>query len=286
MERSSGRLSLVSVSVIVLLLAATSGGPPAAASPVGGLGQVRYGVSQQKGFDTCTAPSLSTMQQWWTYSPYWDIGIYIGGANRGCSQPNLTASWVSSAHSQGWSFYLIWVGPQAPCTSFRSRFSYDTATARQQGRNEADSAVWAAYALGFTGYNVYYYDLEGYNTADTACRDAAKAFVDGWVERIRTYWREKAGVYGAGCSSAVRDWATIANVPDDVWIAHWNNDPDVWGLACVSNSLWVNHQRLHQYAGNVTETWGGVTLLIDRDCADGLVTPHGHGWTDRACTVE
>ena len=31
----------------------------------------------------------------WAGSPYRAIGVYIGGLNRGCSQPNLTASWVS-----------------------------------------------------------------------------------------------------------------------------------------------------------------------------------------------
>ena len=33
----------------------------------------------------------------WAASPYRAIGVYIGGANRACSQPNLTSSWVSAA---------------------------------------------------------------------------------------------------------------------------------------------------------------------------------------------
>src|ERR1044071_99276 len=43
------------------------------------------------GFDACTAPSRRSMLAW-AGSPYRAIGVYIGGLNRGCSQPNLTAS--------------------------------------------------------------------------------------------------------------------------------------------------------------------------------------------------
>src|ERR1044072_9010277 len=46
-------------------------------------------------FDACTAPSRRSMSAWGS-SPYRAIGVYIGGLNRGCSQPNLTASWVSA----------------------------------------------------------------------------------------------------------------------------------------------------------------------------------------------
>ncbi len=34
---------------------------------------------------------------------------------------------------------------------------------------------------------------------------------------------------------------------------------------------WPDHQRLHQYAGPHNETWGGGTLEVDTDAADGLV---------------
>ncbi len=31
---------------------------------------------------------------------------------------------------------------------------------------------------------------------------------------------------------------------------------------------WSGHQRIHQYAGEVTETWGGASVTIDRDYLD------------------
>ena len=38
----------------------------------------------------------------WLASPYRAIGVYIGGANRGCAQPNLTATWVQDEVAAGW----------------------------------------------------------------------------------------------------------------------------------------------------------------------------------------
>ena len=55
-----------------------------------------------KGFDACAAPSLTTLSKWKSSSPYTVVGIYIGGANRGCAQPNLSPTWITSAASQGW----------------------------------------------------------------------------------------------------------------------------------------------------------------------------------------
>ena len=66
-----------------------------------------------KGFDACTAPSSSYMSAWLANSPYRAVGIYIGGADRGCSQPNLTAGWVSQQTSAGWHLIPLYAGPQA-----------------------------------------------------------------------------------------------------------------------------------------------------------------------------
>src|SRR5205823_11660912 len=65
------------------------------------------------GFDACSAPSTTTMSAW-SASPYRAIGVYIGGVNRGCSQPNLTSTWVSTEIAAGWGLIPIYVGLQAP----------------------------------------------------------------------------------------------------------------------------------------------------------------------------
>src|SRR6266571_413881 len=41
-----------------------------------------------QGFDACTAPSSAFMSTWKSASPYGAVGIYIGGADRACAQPN------------------------------------------------------------------------------------------------------------------------------------------------------------------------------------------------------
>jgi len=38
------------------------------------------GISQEQGFDACTDPTQSQMGTWWSYSPYWWVGAYIGGS--------------------------------------------------------------------------------------------------------------------------------------------------------------------------------------------------------------
>jgi hypothetical protein len=61
---------------------------------------------------------------------------------------------------------------------------------RAVGRGRASCA--AAANLGFDGTNVYYFDLESFNTGNSTCRTAVKSFINGWSSRIQSYWGEKA----------------------------------------------------------------------------------------------
>ncbi len=224
--------------------------------------------SQRPGFDACTAPNLTSMQFWMSNSPHRSIGIYIGGVLRACSQPNLTSSWVTSTANQGWNFIPIWVGPQAPCTNYSQRFDYNSSIAYNQGVNEATSAANAANTLGLSN-TIIYYDMEYYEETPS-CITAAQSFVSGWVNGLHNNGYI-AGVYGSACN--VDDYATASNVPDAIWGAHWiynNYTPDAspYGMACLSNNNW-NGNRLRQYAGGHNETWGGVTINVDDNVADG-----------------
>jgi photosystem II stability/assembly factor-like uncharacterized protein len=238
-------------------------------------------VSNKAGFDACTLPSVSKMQTWWNESPYWIYGLYLGGISYPdppkCSKAD--AAWVAAVRQQGWQFIPTWVGPQAPCSTFKNKMSSDPVTAYHQGRSEADAAVAAAAKVGLikAGQNtVIYYDLEYFGGASDACRATAKSFINGWTERLHELG-QRAGAYGSGCSSYIRDWATIPNVPDNIWAASWYQpyqyDPNasVFGVLCLDNSLWANHQRIRQYAGDHSETWGGQSHGIDSDIADGEV---------------
>ena len=228
-----------------------------------------------QGFDKCEIPSLSQLQNWVSNSPYRAVNLYIGGSSRGCPNSALTASYISQIKQQGWRLIPTWVGPQAACSGYRSRMSYNPTTAYNQGASEANAASDVAANLGLTG-TIIYYDLENYNTTDTACRNAAKSFISGWTAQLHARGNQ-SGVYGSACGSAISDFASISNVPDAVWPAHWlipyqyRSDATVWNVLCLSNNLWNNHQRIRQYAGGHNETWGGLTLNIDSNVIDGIV---------------
>lgn len=224
-----------------------------------------------KGFDTCTAPSQATMNAWRASSPYRSVGIYVGGMSRACAQPNLTRDWVSAQSSKGWHLVPTYVGLQAPCTGFRNRMSYDASTARTQGRREAADAVARAADLGIAAPSAIYSDMEGYDNTNTACRTAVLSYLSGWTARLhdRGY---TSGVYSSA-SSGIRDLASVYdsseyNRPDHIWIAWWNGEANVDGGSYVPDAYWSRRQRIHQYVGNVGESWGGAYLLIDRNYLD------------------
>jgi hypothetical protein len=240
-------------------------------------------VSDRQAFDTCFLPNTSEMQEWWNKSPYSEIGIYIGGNNRGCKAHNrehLTAGWVDSVQDQGWNLIPTWVGPQAPCTNQNFyTMSSDPGVAYEEGRQEAGDAANATKDLGLTtqdlGGTLIYYDMEPYpDNAD--CRQAVKSFMAGWTSRLHELGNQ-AGAYGAACASYITDWVQDAPyVLDHIWPASWvdsryNASASVWDISCLDNSLWSEHQRIRQYAGDHNETWGTLTINIDSNVLDGQV---------------
>ena len=56
-------------------------------------------------------------------------------------------------------------------------------------------------------------------------------------------------------------------MPDQLWIADWNQRADVYS-SHLRSSGWMPHQRVHQYRGGHDETYGGVTINIDNDWLD------------------
>ncbi|MCZ7429934.1 DUF1906 domain-containing protein [Micromonospora sp. WMMA1949] len=247
---------------------------PAVAAAVG----PQPGTYTGKGFDTCTAPSQAAMDAWLTASPYRAVGVYISGASRTCAQPNLTATWVADQTRKGWRLIPIELGYQAPCGTRTPKMSADPATARGQGRTAADSAVAAATALGIGAGSTLYNDIEQYPTS-ASCRAAVLSFLSGWVERLHTRGY-LAGMYSSG-SSGITDVCGAYHDTrylrlDQIWIAWWNGVADTDGGTYCADDRYADQQRLHQYAGDVTETWGGVTMKIDRNYLDlraGTATP-------------
>jgi len=266
------------------LLAANSGVVTEITPPITQTGPstaATVAISTKRGFDQCSAGTVSQMSAWWIHSPYSDANIYIGGSLRGCSQPTLNASWVTSIFHQGWHLIPTWVGPQAPCAGFSRSISTNTTTAFNQGVSEATSAISAANALGVST-SIVYYDMEHYDQTNSSCQAAVESFISGWSHKMRST-SFRAGVYGSPFDMAA-GWATVANVPDDVWIAAWNGSASTINISPLSNSLWVHCHRLHQFQGGHNETWGGVTFNIDSDAENGQVAAPS-GFVSPACTT-
>jgi hypothetical protein len=231
-----------------------------------------------QGFDACTARSLSELSTWYAASPYKAVNMYIGGASRGCAQPNLNASWVTGAVGQGWVLIPTYVGLQAPCREYPNVIN--PAQAAAQGSAAADDAIAQLNNLGLGVGNPVYFDMEAFSYSNTGCRQAVLDFLDAWTAQLhaRGY---VSGVYGSA-SSTIRALVSQLSVPsfdqpDQLWIARWcadlsscdtsTNDPE------VPADQWANHQRIRQYRGGHNETWGGVTINIDSNTVDAAVAP-------------
>jgi hypothetical protein len=228
------------------------------------------GVYSGLGFDTCGAPSTGAMSAWLN-SSYRSIGIYVGGANRGCPDGNLSASWVSTVSHQGWHLAPLYVGLQAPCAWQGGLATINPGATAAQGVAAADDAANRAANFGLGGGTPIYFDMEAYNNADANCRNAVLSFVNFWVAELhnRGY---VAGFYSSSASGIAVEASAVGTgnqVPDDIWFANWNNRTNIFGDPYFSDALWSNHQRLHQYQGGHYESWGGVTLNIDSDVNDG-----------------
>ncbi|MFE2989281.1 DUF1906 domain-containing protein [Streptomyces sp. NPDC059262] len=253
----------------------TTGGNPAPL-PTGRAARTAAAAGAQPGeftghgFDACTAPSQKTMDAWRADSPYGAVGVYISGQTRACAQPNLTASWVSKQTAKGWRLIPIEVGRQAPCTTFSNRMSAVPATARSQGAAAAVGSVSAARALGIPAGSALYNDIEGY-ASTASCKAAVLSYLSGWTEALHA-GGYLSGFY-SGASSGVRDAAAEHDNPaytrvDHIWFAAWNGAATTDADSYVLASAWPGSQRIHQYAGEVQETWGGVKVNIDRDYLD------------------
>ncbi|GAB6985303.1 glycoside hydrolase domain-containing protein [Nocardioides pyridinolyticus] len=238
------------------------------------------------GFDQCLAPDQRKMDAWLQSSPFLSVGIYISGNSRACrDQPNLTPTWIRKQLARGWKLLPITLGPQASCQPRFPRYDDDPtiipkpgankryAKARAQGSAEAETAVEAASALGIVAGSTLWYDLEGFDLRNTHCRESALAFLSAWTTRIRALGYV-SGVYSsAGSGIKMLDDARYnkrkdVTLPDMIWIARWDGRANVETESTYLRSDGWRGARVKQYQGGHNETWGGVTINIDRNYLD------------------
>jgi glycoside hydrolase-like protein len=220
------------------------------------------------GFDACTAPSARTMSAW-ASSPYRAVGVYIGGLNRACSQPNLTSSWVGAQVAAGWHLIPTYVGLQAPTSSCSSCAKLSSSAATSQGSAAATDAVNQARAVGIGPGSPIYFDMESYLRTSSAT-NATLTFLAAWTTGLHALGYE-SGVYSSsasGIADLAARYGTGYPSPDDLWIANWNGQQSTADPYVPANA-WSQHQRIHQYRGGHDETYGGVTINIDNNYVEG-----------------
>jgi hypothetical protein len=229
-------------------------------------------TSSGEGFDTCTALPTSAMRSVTGYSA---VNVYIGGVNRGCTQAQLSADWVSTVTGAGWRLIPTYVGKQAPCKNASGgvRIGSDPATAATDGTSDADDAAADMAALGLTAPNVVYDDMEAYNATDTSCAASVAAYLDAFIGRLHSDGF-RVGVYGSTASTVAQLVTAYNNTarqrPDDIWIAH-PGGGDTTADTAVPSGDWV-HRRVRQYVFNDTLTPPSIapsSVSIDRDVVDG-----------------
>ncbi|MBZ5738344.1 glycoside hydrolase domain-containing protein [Nocardioides mangrovi] len=237
------------------------------------------------GFDQCLAPTQKAMNTWLQSSPFLAVGIYISGDSRACrSQPNLTPRWIRTQLQKGWRLLPITLGPQASCQPRFPRYGDDVtikprpgangkySKARAMGRAEAKKTVGVAADLGIAAGSTLWYDLEGYDNNNTRCRESALAFLSGWTWQIRELGY-LSGVYSsAGSGILALDNARVNRpdvytMPDQIWVARWDGRANT-STSYLRSDGWMPHARIKQYQGGHDETWGGVTINIDRNFLD------------------
>ena len=237
---------------------------------------VQPGTFAGQAFDACTAPSSAAMKAWRAASPYGGIGIYVGGSNRGCTQANLTAAWVDEQRRAGWHLIPLYVGPQASCTgATKKKYLITNAQAGTQGAAAAQDAVTQARSLGLAPQSVLIYDMEAYRTDDAACHSGVLAFMNMWTARLHDlgYLSGFYSSMGSGGADQVANYAAPGYVrPDYIDFARWDLTATVLDPA-IPYTYWGPHRRMKQYQGGHVETWGGVSINIDRNYLDFAVLP-------------
>src|SRR5680860_295176 len=267
--------------LVLTLLGSVFSAPAYAANPV------TPGNFRGLGFDQCEAPSQSAMSAWRRNSPFRAAGIYISGNSRACQrQTNLTPTWVRNQLAAGWHLMPITLGPQASCTSRERylrqvRISPSTAgtyaRARAQGRAEAAGAVATARRLGIVRGSTLFYDLEAFDTRrSTACTSSAMWFVHSWSSKLHALGYASGFYSSAASGIRMLDDARVRVrsphlLPDQIWIADWDNKANT-ASTYIRSDGWQPYRRAKQYRGGHNETWGGVTINIDRNYVN-LRTP-------------
>ena len=142
---------------------------------------------------------------------------------------------------------------------------------------EADEAVAAALAYGHRRGSTLWYDLEAFDINQPACRDSALALVSAWTDRLhaarlheRLLLQRRVGHQDA--RRRPRGHRRRLRCPTRSGSPTTSAAPSraTWGTTrteYISDDGWPGN-RMRQFCGTHTETYGGVSITIDSNFMD------------------
>ncbi len=202
----------------------------------------------------------------WLASPYRAVGIYIGGVNRACAQPNLTAGWIRQIQQAGWHYFPLYAGLQATCVLAGGDALINPKRAAAEGKAAAIDAVNQARSLGIPHGTPIIYDMEAY----AGCGSQVVTFLSSWDSELHAL-KYTAAVYES--FSNIGDLISASKTmtePDVIHYADWDGKATTTS-SYMPSAMWIDHQRIHQYQGGHNESWGGAAINIDNDQLDTLL---------------
>ena len=238
------------------------------------------------GFDQCLAPTQKAMNRWLKNSPFLAVGIYISGDSRGLPRASPTSprpgSRPSSRRAGG-----CCRSPSARRRPAAPRFPrYDDdetirptrgpnggyPTPGRQGSRGGGKPSWPPPALGIVPGSTLWYDLEGFDHTRRDCRESALAFLSAWTNRCTPSATSPASTPAPGPASRCSTTRRV-NRPAALHAARPDLDRPLGRRGQHQHVVhpqrrWHPAGRMKQYQGGHNETWGGVTINIDRNFLD------------------
>jgi hypothetical protein len=213
------------------------------------------------GFDVQSVPQdWQTMQAGWNYSPFYDVGLYIGGVNYTGTKAGTVANplWLGLVQREGWGIFPIWVGWQPVCTPTKVNGSHvfnvyqgtNGSLSASEGAGDATSAANNADQFNLSN-SVIFADIEQYTPPQASpynpgntCSAPVVNYINAWVSTLHQR-RYSAGIYvnQSDLQDIIIGGAfnpAITNMPDELYVAK-------------QNYLSINSTGAEQYALSSTQ---------------------------------
>ena len=188
------------------------------------------------------------------------VGYYLESP---CRPRSTWTGRRATLEAQGWGFAVLYVGEQlwsdttsAPAGDARCTRRNLTA---QRGEADAADAEARAAAEGFANGTVIFLNVERVEQVS----DSLAAYVKGWVNRVLSGGRYRAGLY-AHERNAGNLHARVVEVNPPLWVARATG----FSLEAAPRESGIPGTRIWQGAFNITETHGEHSIRIDANVAD------------------